>query len=102
VVRRLSAALPDPAARGLPVSTEQRAERPTLVPQSEFDAIAKVLPEGAVLLGGVKASYEVAEDAPGPCVIIVFALNDHTIHHAEVCGSGTHYEITSDVVVGHW
>jgi hypothetical protein len=92
------------------MSTEQGAERPTLVPQDELSEIAKFLPQGAIILGGVKLSNEVAAQVPdqvaarvsGPCVLVFFPLDDHTIHRAEVCGSGTHYEITSDVVVGHW
>jgi hypothetical protein len=92
------------------MSTEQPAERPTLVPQYELSEIAKSLPEGAVVLGGVKLSDEAATQAPdqvaarvsGPCVLVFSAADDHTIHRSEICGSGTHYEIISDTVVGHW
>lgn len=94
------------------MNTEQRADQPTPVPQSELSAIAKLLPEGAQILFSVMLAYPTAtlggaSDSPancvsGPCVLVIYAQDDHTIHHAEVCGSGTSYEICSDTVAGHW
>jgi hypothetical protein len=92
------------------MSTEQPVERPTLVSQDELSEIAKFLPENAVVVGGVTLSDEATTQVPdqvaarvsGPCVLVFSAADDHTIHRSEICGSGTHYEIISDVVVGHW
>ena len=94
------------------MNTEPRADRPTPVPQSELTTIAELLQDGAQILLSVMLAYPSASqggpsDSPsncvsGPCVLVIYAPDDHTIHHAEVCGSGTSYEICSDVVAGHW
>jgi hypothetical protein len=94
------------------MSTEQHADRPTLVSQSELNTIAKLLPEGALVLTGVKLSYPTAaqggaSDSPancvlGPCVLVISAQDDHTIHKSEMCGSGTSFEVCSDTVISHW
>jgi hypothetical protein len=93
------------------MSTEQRTDRPTPVPESDLSAIAKLLPKGAHILLSVKLAYPTAQggasDAPsncttGPCVLVIYDQDDHTIHRAEMCGSGTSYEICSDTTIGTW
>lgn len=81
------------------MTTEPPVDRPTLVPESELQAIAQFLPEGAVVLAGLTASYDVVDR--DNCVIIFYSVG-HDIHRAVMCGGGTHYEIVSDTVVGTW
>jgi hypothetical protein len=72
--------------------------------------IGESLPEGSTAIGGLVLSYdraqEVSADSSMACVssvIVVYAADDHTIHHAVVCEvDAHHYEILSDTVVGTW
>ena len=93
------------------MTIEQRADRPAVVSQDELSTIAALLPDGAVIFTGVHLSYPTAQggasDSPancvlGPCVLVIYSQDDHTIHKAEMCGGGTSYEICSDTVVSHW
>jgi len=93
------------------MTSEKGADRPTIVAQSELSTIAALLPDGAAVLTAVHLSYPANQgsesDSPancvlGPCVLVIYAQDDHTIHKAEVCGSGTSYEICSDTVISHW
>ena len=93
------------------MSSEQRADRPTLVSPSELRTTGQVLPKGVVALNAVRLSYPTAQggatDSPancvlGPCVFVIYAQDDYTIHKAEVCGSSTSYKICGDSVVSHW
>jgi hypothetical protein len=89
-------AYPDPAAKA------------TLLPQEHLTAIGKLLPSGAIIVGGFYAASGTAGTdsdtlPPDIDVEVIYAADDHTIHTAMVhyVGPG-HYEITSDVVSGHW
>lgn len=93
------------------MTIEQRADRPVIVSQDELSSIAALLPDRAAILTAVHLSYPTAKggasDSPancvlGPCVLVFYSQDDHTIHKAEFCGSGTSYEVCSDAVVSHW
>lgn len=52
----------------------------------------------------VVLSYEAKpSDAPGDCVIVIYAMDDHTIHKVTMCEvRPNHYELTGDTVISHW
>jgi hypothetical protein len=83
------------------------ATKATLLPPEHLTAIAKLLPSGAMIIGGVYAAAgsDATTDTlpPDMDVEVIYAADDHTIHTAQVhyVGPG-HYEITSDVVTGSW
>lgn len=85
---------------------QQTADRPVPLSPAQLAEISEFLPAGATLIGGLALSSETTpyqSDSPGDCVIVIFALDDHTIHRAEVCEvSSHHYEIVSNTVVGSW
>jgi hypothetical protein len=88
-------AYPDPAAKA------------ALLPPEHLTEIEKLLPSGAMIIGGVYAAPAAATFAdtlpPDADVEVIYAADDHTIHSAQVHYAGPgHYEITSDVVVGSW
>jgi hypothetical protein len=89
-------AYPDPAAKA------------TLLPLEHLTAIGKLLPSGAMIIGGVyaaagTAAFHADTLPPNVDVEVIYAADDHTIHTAMVhyVGPG-HYDITSDVVTGTW
>ena len=85
------------------MDAEELADRPEPLTAERLTELAPVLPAGAIVLGGLPSSVAAGpRDAGSDCVIVVYAQEDHTIHHATVCGSGTHFEITDDHVTGHW
>ncbi len=78
----------------------------TLLPLEHLTAIGKLLPSGAMIIGGVYAAAGTTHTdtlPPDMDVEVIYAADDHTIHTAQVhyVGPG-HYEITSDVVTGSW
>jgi hypothetical protein len=54
----------------------------------------------------VVLSYEAkqeASDAHENCVIVIYTMDDHTIHKVKMCEvRPLHYELTGDTVIGHW
>ena len=95
------------------MSTEQPAERPVLVSQTQLTTIREFLPPGATVIGGLVLSYEKTRElsdssgvsvlSSGGCVIVFYTLDDHTIHRVEMCEvEPHHYELMGDTVVGHW
>ena len=54
--------------------------------------------------GGGSSSYEAKpSDAPGDCVIVIYTMDDHTIHKVTMCEvRPLHYELSGDTVIGHW
>jgi len=90
------------------MTTAQPAEQPVPLSESQLSEVAGSLPEGAAVLGGVSLSAGKTPDGygttteSGNCVLVFCALDEHSIHRAEMCGGGTEYEIVSDTVVGAW
>jgi hypothetical protein len=94
------------------MTSDYRADRPNVVPESEWPQFAALLPKGAFILFAVEALPDPAHgggvDDPsqcqsGPCDHVHYGVDaDHSHHHAVICGSGTSFEVCSDVVTGHW
>lgn len=80
------------------------AETPTLLTADELSRFGPLLPDDAVLMGGVRVSDKAEHPRPGhPSVIVVFPLPDHTIHAVTITEvSPGHFEITDDHVTGTW
>lgn len=88
------------------MSTEQGAGEVVVLTQEELAPGAKLLPPGAVSIGGLAVApakgdaYGAADEPPETkCTTHIYHLN-HEIHIAEVCGGGDSLEIVSDIVVG--
>jgi hypothetical protein len=80
-----------------------QADKPVPLSQDELATIAKFLPAGSTILGGIHASGggSVAFTG-GDCVTVIYADDNHGIRKCQVCGSGTDYEIKDDHQVGTW
>jgi hypothetical protein len=89
-------------------STEAKrpAQRPTPVLPARLTTMAKFLPAGATTIGGLVLSYEKTNSLTErlqECVLVIYALDDHTIHESQMCQTGPNeYEITGDSVIGTW
>ena len=104
--------------QGSNMDTEPSAKPPFALTQDRLALLSEFMPSKAVVIGGLHAPYAnttgVSESAAEPrgtppklaraakCVLVFYALDDHTIHKAEVCGGGTDFEIVSDSGVGSW
>jgi hypothetical protein len=84
------------------MDTEELAERPAPLTPERLGELAPFLPDGATLLGGLPTATAAGYQESGDCVIVIYAADDHTIHHVTMCGSGSHYELSGDHVTGHW
>ena len=89
------------------MNTEQPAERPIQLTQTQLTTVSEFLPEGSTAIGGLVLSYEKTQEVPesfraSPCVQVICANDDHTIHSMLMCESDGGYEITGDHVIGSW
>jgi hypothetical protein len=80
------------------MNTTYKSEKPVTLSQAELTTIGRLLPAGATLVGGVVLSSDRkthlsassgASVTGGNCVDVIYALDDHTIHSATICGSGS-------------
>jgi hypothetical protein len=89
------------------MNTEQPAERPIQLTQTQLTTVSEFLPEGSTAIGGLVPSYEKTQEDPesfraSNCVIVICANDDHTIHSMTMCEVGGGYEITGDHVISTW
>ena len=90
----------------------QSGERPVPLTSDQLAEIHEALPAGSIVIGGLNLSSGSRPSVPkesemtttdSACVIVIYALDDHTIHKGVICQTGPHdYEIISDEVVGAW
>jgi hypothetical protein len=83
----------------------RRIDKPTPLEQDQLRSLAKVLPVGAKLIGGVSfgkqdrpcgpdAPAEPSSDAPPyECVLVIYDGPDGKVWIGEICGGGHDYEI---------
>lgn len=78
---------------------------PSPLREAEFVPLQRFLPAGARIVGGLPLSYEEHQKigpAARSCVLIIYALDDHTIHKATMCEVDGGFDIPDDVVIGSW
>ena len=89
--------------------TYEPTDKPVLLSPVELETIAASLPAGATVLGGIGGStasdleHGAVVPAAAGSVIVIYALDDHTIHSVVMTEvKSGHYELTDDHVVGAW